>query len=288
MQNFEEFLKSNTPSVDSFHPHYNKALEYIVNSNGKRFRPKLLLSIVEAYEPLLVESSYKVALAVELFHTYSLIHDDLPCMDNSNLRRGKETLHILYDKATATLIGDALNTYAFELISTSAFRADILIELVKILSTNGGLSGMVLGQAVDLEFENIPLKLEQIETLHRDKTAKLIAASLEMGAVIVGLDFKTRETLYNFGLDLGLLFQVQDDIIDVTKSSKEVGKPTGSDVEKNSFINILGLDNSIEYANKLAKKLNSDFSKFDNKLQTALKPILDKYLYRHKNQKGKI
>jgi farnesyl diphosphate synthase len=283
MQSFQEYLKSNIPSVDSFHPHYNRALEYIVSNGGKHFRPKLLLNVVKAYEPLLVESSYKVALAVELFHTYSLIHDDLPCMDNSPLRRGKETLHIMYDEATATLIGDALNTYAFELISTSAFRADIQIELVKILATNGGLGGMVLGQAVDLTFENTPLALSEVEELHKNKTAKLIAASMLMGAVIVGLDAKVKSKLYNFGIDLGVLFQVQDDIIDVTCSASEAGKPTGHDGDKNSFINIIGFEESLKYANNLAKELEAEFSEFEPKLQSALKPILDKYLYRHIN-----
>ena len=281
MQNFQEYLKSNIPSVDSFHPHYNSALDYIVSNGGKHFRPKLLLNIVEAYEPLLVESSFKVALALELFHTYSLIHDDLPCMDNSPLRRGKETLHILYDEATATLIGDALNTYAFELIANSAFRADVQIELVKILATNGGLGGMVLGQAIDLTFENTPLELKQVEELHKNKTAKLIAASLLMGATIVGLDLATKNRLYSFGIDLGILFQVQDDIIDVTSTQSEAGKPIGNDSDKNSFTNIIGLDSSIEYANNLANRLEKEFMEFDGKLQSALKPILDKYLYRH-------
>ncbi len=283
MQKFEEYLKSNIPRVDSFHPHYNSALNYIISNSGKHFRPRLLLSVVEAYEPLLLESSYKVAMALELFHTYSLIHDDLPCMDNSNLRRGKKTLHIIYDEALATLIGDALNTYAFELISTSAFRDDVKVELIKVLSTNGGLSGMVLGQAIDLEFENRVLDLHQVEIMHINKTAKLIAASLVMGAIIVGLDSKTKKALYDFGLDLGLLFQVQDDILDVTKSSKEAGKPTNSDGDKNSFINILGVEESIEYANSLASRIKEKFLTFDERLQASLKNILDKYLFRHKN-----
>ena len=282
MQNFEDYLISNIPKVETFHPHYNSALEYIVKNSGKHFRPKLLLSVVSAYEPLLIESSYKVALALELFHTYSLIHDDLPCMDNSNLRRGKETLHIIYNEATATLIGDALNTYAFELISTSAFRSDVIVELVKILATNGGVSGMVLGQAIDLEFENTPLTLKQVEHLHTNKTAKLIASSLLMGAVIVGLEKDKKDRLYNFGLDLGLLFQVQDDIIDVTSTQSEAGKPIGSDEDKNSFINIIGLEASLEYANSLASKLEEEFKSFDSNLQTSLKELLDKYLYRHK------
>jgi len=282
MQNFDNYLKSNIPKIDTFHPNYNSAIEHILSVSGKHFRPKLLLSIVKAYEPLLLESSYKVALALEIFHTYSLIHDDLPAMDDSPLRRGEATLHTIYDEATAVLIGDAFNTYAFELISKSAFRDDVKIELIKILSVNGGISGMVLGQAIDLEYENKPLKLEQVEILHINKTAKLIASSLLMGAVIVGLDKKTKDKLYQFGLDLGLLFQVQDDIIDVTQSTQEAGKPTGNDEDKNSFINILGLEESVKYADTLAQKLELEFKGFENKTQDALKELLDKYLYRHK------
>jgi farnesyl diphosphate synthase len=157
----------------------------------------------------------------------------------------------------------------------------VAIELVKILATNGGLGGMVLGQALDLEFENKPLSLKQVEELHLNKTAKLIASSLLMGAVIVDLDYNTKQKLYDFGLSLGLLFQVQDDIIDVTLSSDEAGKPTGNDEDKNSFINILGLEASIEYANNLAQKLEQEFKGFEAKLQNALKPLLDKYLHRH-------
>ncbi len=282
MQTFEDYLKSNIPHIDSFYQDYNSAIEYIMSASGKLFRPKLLLSIVESYEPLLVESSYQVALAVELFHTYSLIHDDLPAMDDSPLRRGNKTLHTIYDEATAVLIGDAFNTHAFELISTASFRDDVKIELVKLLAVNGGLAGMVLGQAIDLAYENRPLSLEQVEVLHLNKTAKLIAASLVMGAVIVGLDSKVKDRLYQFGLDLGLLFQVQDDIIDATLSADEAGKPTGNDEDKNSFINLLGLDESVKYADNLADKIELDFKNFEPKLQSALKELLDKYLYRHR------
>ena len=282
MHNFEDYIKSNVPKLNSFHPYYEEAIEYILTSGGKRFRPLLLCSVVKAYEPLLLESSYQVALAVEALHTYSLIHDDLPSMDNSPLRRGVETLHVKYNIATAVLVGDALNTYSFELIATSAFRDDVKVELTKLLAQNGGLGGMVLGQAIDLEFENKPLSIKEVEILHINKTAKLIAASLVMGAVIVGLDSKIKDRLYQFGLDLGLLFQVQDDILDATQSKENVGKPTGFDKDKNSFINILGLKESIIYADRLAESLKIEFKDFDSKLQEALAPLIDKYLYRHK------
>ncbi len=282
MQQFEEYLRTHLPRVDTFHPHYNDALARMLLAGGKRFRPQLLLGIVQAYEPLLVESAYAVALALEYFHTYSLIHDDLPSMDDSDLRRGEPTLHTVYDEPTAILAGDALNSDAFLLIAKSAFRADVRIKLVEILASNGGGGGMVLGQAIDLHFENQPLSIDQVKELHLNKTAKLIAASLQMGAVIVQLDSQVQKKLYEFGLDLGVLFQIQDDIIDETQSAEEAGKPTGNDEDKNSFINIIGLDESIKEADKLAANLQERFDDFEPKLKEALDPIMKKYLYRHK------
>ena len=282
MQRFEQYLSANLPSVSSLHPVYEEALGAMLLAGGKRFRPMLLLSIVEVYEPMLYDSALPVALALEMFHTYSLIHDDLPAMDDADLRRGQVTLHKRFDEVTAILAGDALNTDAFGLIAKAPLREDIRIKLVEILAQNGGGSGMVLGQAIDCYFENTPLDLEEIKLLHINKTAKLIAASLQMGAVIVGLPKETRKALYAFGIDLGLLFQIQDDIIDETLSTEEAGKTTGNDGDKNSFVNLLGLEGSIDEANRLAKDLQRRFATFDENLQSALKPLIEDYLYRHK------
>ncbi len=284
MHRFEAYLKKNLPSVDSFHPHYNASLAQMLLAGGKRFRPMLLLCVVEAYEPLLYENALAPALALEFLHTYSLIHDDLPAMDNADLRRGFETLHKSYDEATAILAGDALNTEAFYHIASASLRDDIKIKLVELLARDGGTYGMVLGQSIDLHFENEPLTLEQVKVLHRNKTAKLIATSLLMGAVIVGLDAQRKDRLYNFGIDLGLLFQIQDDIIDETQSEIEAGKSTGKDGDKNSFINLIGLDQSIEEAEKLAKKLERELEDFDLPLKEKLKKILGAYLYRHRSE----
>jgi farnesyl diphosphate synthase len=283
MQRFEAYLKSHLLQVSSFHPCYESSLGEMLDAGGKRFRPQLLLELVEAHEPLLYDSSLAVALAIEAFHTYSLIHDDLPAMDNASLRRDKETLHVKYDEATAILAGDALNTEAFLLLARSHFRADIRIELVEILAQNGGASGMVLGQALDCHFENQSLSLEQVEFLHKNKTAKLIAASLKMGAVISGLETKVQDELYNYGLDLGLLFQVQDDIIDVTQSDEIAGKTTNNDESKNSFVTILGLAESLRYANDLASKLEQNLNNFDLKTKQALQKAVAHYLWRHKS-----
>jgi farnesyl diphosphate synthase len=141
---------------------------------------------------------------------------------------------------------------------------------------------MVLGQSIDLHFENTPLTLEQVKVLHTNKTAKLIATSLLMGAVIVGIEKSKQEALYAFGIDLGLLFQIQDDIIDETQTEEEAGKPTGNDGDKNSFINLIGLEKTIEEAETLAQHLEAEFEKFDDVLQNGLRDIVNKYLYRHR------
>jgi len=287
MQDFETFLADHLPRVETFHPDYNEALSAMVLGGGKRFRPYLLLGIVEAYEPLLRESAMHAALALELFHTYSLIHDDLPAMDDADLRRGHPTLHTRFGDALAILTGDALNTHAFEVLAESPLRADVRIELVRILARNGGSGGMVLGQAIDLHFEKQPLRLEEVIELHRNKTAKLIAASLEMGAVIVGLDREVRRALYDFGIELGLLFQVQDDILDATQSAEEAGKPTGHDRDKNSFVTLLGLEGALAYADGLAESLEERFGRFDTPIREALGGLMERYLFRHREGGGR-
>ena len=281
MENFEKFLLEHLPVSKSIHPTYEDALHNMLIAGGKRFRPALLLGVVNAYNPLMLESARYAAYAIELLHTYSLIHDDLPAMDDSPLRRGKPTLHVSFDEVTAILVGDALNTYSFEVLSNAPFSDAIRVKLIRELATNGGLNGMVLGQAIDCFFENKPLDVEDIKFLHTNKTAKLIAASLKMGAIIVGRE-EIADKLYRFGITLGLLFQIQDDILDVTQSSEEAGKLTNNDEEKNSFVTILGLEESMKQANKLADELTNDMIGFDEKLKNEMSSLLTKYINRHK------
>ncbi len=281
MQNFENFLLKYPPSIDTLHPFYENALHVMLKAGGKRFRPALLLSVVKAYNPLLIQNAMFVAVAIEIFHTYSLIHDDLPAMDNAPLRRGHKTLHVEYDEATAILIGDALNTYAFELLCDTPLSDNIKIKLIKQLSSNGGVKGMVLGQAIDCYFENKSLSLENIKTLHINKTAKLIATSLQMGAIIVGRE-DIAKVLYDFGIKLGLLFQIQDDILDVTQSDDKAGKTTNNDTQKNSFVTILGLEKAIQEADMLSLELITIMKKFDKNLYDEISQLLKKYINRHK------
>ncbi|WP_419770465.1 MAG: polyprenyl synthetase family protein [Candidatus Marinarcus sp.] len=278
---FEEYLLTHLPESKTFHPIFEKALQEMLTAGGKRFRPLLLLSVVDSTQKLLVKNALPVALGLEMLHTYSLIHDDLPAMDDASLRRGYPTLHTTYDEVTAILVGDALNTHAFNLIAHAPLSAEVRIELVKLLSNDGGIDGMIIGQAIDCYFENQKLQLEQLEFLHLHKTAKLIAASLKMGAIIAGLEAKVQDELYSFGLDIGLLFQIQDDIIDETQTSDEAGKTTNNDAAKNSFVNLLGLDGALKSANTLALKCEESLNGFDASIQSNLRHLLEKYLYRH-------
>ncbi|WP_442764670.1 polyprenyl synthetase family protein [Sulfurospirillum cavolei] len=265
------------PSIESFHPHFNHAFREMLDVGGKRFRPLLLLSVVQTCKPLLVENALHVALGLEMMHTYSLIHDDLPCMDNAALRRGHPTLHVTYDETTAVLIGDALNTHAFYVLSNAPLSDAIKVKLVSILSSDAGIYGMVLGQAIDCFFEDKPLSIDELTFLHLHKTAKLIAASLQIGAVICELDEATQSALYRFGLKLGLLFQVQDDIIDATLSSEEAGKPTQNDGHKNSFVNLLGLEGARAQKRALLEELNREANTLDEALSQKLKSIVNDY-----------
>ena len=282
LEKFEDYLLNNLPKIDTFHPHFENAMQDMLKAGGKRFRPMLLLSVVNSKKPLLVENSLKVALAVEFLHTYSLIHDDLPSMDNSDLRRGFTTLHKKYDEVTAILVGDALNSESFNLIANSSLHNDVKIELIKLLGENGGLNGMIIGQAIDCQFEKQKLELEKVELLHIHRAAKLIAASLKMGAIISNYDENIQEDLYNFGLDIGLLFQIQDDIIDELESSEIAGKTTKNDSLKNSFVNLLGLEESLKSADNLATKCLETMNSFDKNLKDSLWELLINYINRHK------
>ncbi|MDD3025656.1 polyprenyl synthetase family protein [Aliarcobacter skirrowii] len=282
LNKFEDYLLSNLPTIKSFHPHFEEAMGEMLKAGGKRFRPMLLLSVVNSKKPLLVDNSLKVALAVEFLHTYSLIHDDLPSMDNADLRRGFQTLHIKYDEVTAILVGDALNSEAFNLIANASLHNDVKIELIKLLGHNGGLNGMIIGQAIDCFFEKQKIELEKLEFLHINKTAKLIAASLKMGAIIASYSEQTQDELYDFGIDLGLLFQIQDDIIDELESSEVAGKTTQNDSFKNSFVNLLGLKEAMNSADKLADKCLQNLNNFDKNLQDSLLELLTNYINRHK------
>ena len=175
---FIKHLENHLPKVQSFHPFFNEALAKMLKAGGKHFRAQLLLGVVQNKAPHLIPNALNAALALEFIHTYSLIHDDLPAMDNADLRRGTPTLHKSYDETTAILVGDSLNTEAFLLLYNLNLKESIKINLIRTLAFNAGINGMILGQAIDCYFEDKKLNLEELKFLHTHKTAKLIAAAL--------------------------------------------------------------------------------------------------------------
>lgn len=270
LQEFELFLQLHLPDAPSFHPTYNQALKEMFLAGGKRFRPLMLLQVVDSYKPELVKNALWIASGIEMLHTYSLIHDDLPTFDDSPLRRGHPTLHTTYDEVTATLVGDALNSHSFLMIANAPLSNKVKIALIKELSVNGGTDGMVLGQAIDCYFEDKKLTLDELTFLHIHKTAKLIATSMKMGAIIAGLELKKQELLYDIGLNIGLLFQVQDDIIDATFTTEVAGKPTNNDNSKNSFTNLLGIEGARSEKAKLKSKIEAQINQLDSVLKKRL------------------
>ena len=225
-------------------------------SDSKTIRPALVLASGELNNNLTKNSLITLATAIELIHTYSLIHDDLPCMDDDDIRRGKESSHIKFGEANAILAGDALHDLAFEIISTDKDMNDASkIKAVNILANASGAKGMVLGQHLDIESEkskeNIDLK--SMKKIHTLKTGKLIKAAVEMGQIDSSLNKAEINMLLEFGSKIGLAFQIFDDILDETGETSELGKRAKSDQKNNkqTYVKIVGIDESAKIANKL-------------------------------------
>jgi geranylgeranyl diphosphate synthase type II len=243
-----------------------EAMRYSVMAGGKRLRPTLCLAAAEAVGG---DSGDAVAAAcaLEMIHTYSLIHDDLPAMDNDRLRRGRPTCHIAFDEATAILAGDALLTLAFETVAVhSPGPVERRTEVVRLLASAAGPAGMVGGQMLDMLSEGRALDQTELEGLHRLKTGALIEASLACGAVLAGGSGVQLETLREYGRLLGLAFQVTDDILNVEGDPSVMGKAAGTDVRRNKscYPGILGLVKSKEFAQNLVQQAVSSLTGFDS------------------------
>ncbi len=231
---------------------------YSLMAPGKRIRPLLLLAVLKDYgcNP---EIGLDAAAALEMVHTYSLIHDDLPAMDNDDYRRGRLTNHKMFDEATAILAGDALLTQAFMQIASSQLLCDIKIQLINELAICAGGEGMILGQIRDIEAENQPVGWDQLLMIYLLKTGKLLSCALVMGAIIAQKSQDT-ESWRRIGENLGLAFQIQDDILDVTKTTEELGKSANSDVinHKSTAITHLGLKAAREKMNLIYQDVLED------------------------------
>jgi geranylgeranyl diphosphate synthase, type II len=251
----DRLLPAETQLPQSIH----KAMRHSVFAGGKRLRPILCMEAArmvqrEGGAGLLPARVEELGSALEMLHTYSLIHDDLPALDNDDLRRGKPTCHVIFGEAIAILAGDALQTYAYEVLSNLPCSAEARIRIVEEISrATGTVDGMIGGQVLDLEAENTRANAEAVEYIHRSKTGALITASLVSGGIYAGGTNVEIQRLRDFGRAVGLAFQIVDDVLDVTQSSTQLGKTAGKDTasEKATYPAVYGVEESLRRADAL-------------------------------------
>lgn len=273
---FENILKNDIRKVDnsllSYLPDAKdgqyqvaEAMKYSLINGGKRIRPVLALEFARACGGTRNEC-LPLACALEYVHTYSLIHDDLPCMDNDDLRRGKPSCHKQFDEATALLAGDALLTHAFEIISEAELSDDKKVMAVSLLAQNSGVSGMIGGQVIDLLFEQGSPNLKELLTVYKLKTGALISAACLLGCISAGADSSQMAAASKFAYSLGIAFQIQDDILDITGDEKKLGKPVGSDAtnSKKTYATIAGLTKAQQDVKKLTDNAVSQLDAFED------------------------
>lgn len=231
----------------------HEAMRYAAQGGGKRIRPLLVYAAGELGDETNQNALDSAAVAIECIHAYSLVHDDLPCMDDDDLRRGRATVHKAYDEATALLVGDALQTRAFEVLANAQCDADMRLAMISALAGASGSRGMAGGQAIDLESVGKKLDLAGLKQMHAMKTGALLSCSVQMGGIAARLDSAQMQQLQHYAQALGLAFQIVDDVLDVTSDSQTLGKTAGKDAanDKPTYVTLMGLD----YAKKAAKDL---------------------------------
>ena len=248
------------PPVDGAERRVVEAMRYALMGGGKRIRPFLVLNSARLFDVPEI-GALRTAAAIEMIHSYSLVHDDLPAMDNADLRRGRPSVHRQFDEATAILAGDGLLTQAFEVLADEETHANPLVraELVLALAQAAGAAGMVGGQMIDLEAQHAKLDLEAITKLQRLKTGAIIRFSCEAGAILASAPPKERRALQLYAEDLGLAFQIADDLLDVESSAAVTGKPVGQDqaAGKATFVAVLGVDEARRRAKAIADRAAS-------------------------------
>ncbi|HSV26850.1 MAG TPA: farnesyl diphosphate synthase [Sedimentisphaerales bacterium] len=249
------------------HPTLARAMKYALEGPGKRLRAAMALWSCQAVCREINDDALTCAVAIEMVHCYSLVHDDLPAMDDDDLRRGRPTCHIVFDEATAILTGDALLTLAFELLAKRIKDSGRAVRLVAELAEAAGPAGMIGGQMADIESENAEGNLQKLERIHADKTAKMFRAACRMGAIAGSADEKMLEAIGQYGFKTGLAFQVCDDILDMSRSSADLGKTAGKDAQqgKMTYPAVLGLEKSEEILNTLTRQAVNELDLFGEK-----------------------
>lgn len=265
----DAFLPQQLPYPEREHAcRVNQAARYSLLSGGKRIRGVLVLSTCEMLGGR-AEDALDFAAAVEMVHCYSLIHDDLPCMDDDDFRRGKPSCHKAFDEATALLAGDALQATAFECIGAArlangeAMPPKAIAAACSALALGCGARGMVLGQELDLAYENQPITEDTLRCIHHHKTGDLINAAMQLGVAAAGGSAADSESIAKFAFDLGLVFQIVDDVLDETSTAEELGKPIGSDAEngKTTYVTLFGAEGAMKLARELTQKSNTGLQK---------------------------
>jgi len=263
-------LERYVPRLNNFASRLTEAMHYSLMAGGKRLRPILLLAGAEAVGGQ-ARDYLPAACALECIHTYSLIHDDLPAMDDDDLRRGKPTCHKAFDEATAILAGDALLTLAFELLTHPELLARVpcerTMQVIRLVAQAAGLQGMVVGQMADLLAEGRSVSPEELDFIHRHKTGALISASVTSGAILAGGKKEEIHALERYGWAIGRAFQIVDDILDLVGDEKLLGKPVGSDLKKKkaTYPALYGLEASKEKALSLVQEALEALAAFDHK-----------------------
>lgn len=268
MNDFQVYLKEKTDFFEtelkkelkelSYPETIAKGMEYAVLNGGKRLRPFLLFATLELLNQN-IEKGVKSAIALEMIHSYSLVHDDLPALDNDDYRRGKLTTHKVFGEAEGILIGDSLLTYAFYVLSQKNLEflsSEQIVNIISKTSEYAGINGMIGGQMIDIQSEDKKIDLETLKYIHSHKTGKLIKLPIEIACIIANLEKDKREILEEYADLIGLAFQVKDDILDVEGTFEDLGKPVGSDINlhKATYPSILGMEESKKILNDTVEK----------------------------------
>jgi len=249
----------------------HRAMRHSVFAGGKRLRPILCMEAGRMVDGSLPRGIEELGAALEMLHTYSLIHDDLPALDNDDLRRGRPTCHKVFGEAIAILAGDALQTQAYETLARLHCPAEARVRIIEeIAHGTGTVDGMIGGQVVDLEAEHTKPDVQMLEYIHRSKTAALITSSVVSGGLYAGADGNTVEKLRSFGRSIGLAFQIVDDVLDVTQTSEQLGKTAGKDMaaEKATYPALFGIDESLKKADTLVETALASLDRFGERADT--------------------
>ena len=282
VDDIEKILYSYLPKEEGLQKTVIEAMNYSVKAGGKRLRPMLMN---ETYK--LFGGNGKVVqpfmAALEMIHTYSLVHDDLPALDNDEYRRGKKTTHAVYGETMGILAGDGLLNYAFEIAST-AFDIEFsekVAKALKVLANKAGIYGMIGGQIADIESEGKQVDIQTVEFIHRFKCGALIESAMKIGAILAGASDEEQEKIEQIGADVGYAFQIQDDILDVTGTTEVLGKPAGSDDknQKSTYVSIKGLEQAKKDVEFMSERALKNLLSFDNKnefLEQLIKMLVNR------------